>query len=435
MADDDELRRKKLVAYMEWLRSAPTRAVVDVGLGKPGGPLIDPYLPSYREGEKMPPTKAQDSTYEQLLREKLAITQGGEKPRDDPLADAMSLERFGYYGGSDPRARPGKVSPTPEAEQLHDLGLPISMTGRAQPGLKQDLPQLAPDWGAILRQLNSLAAGFPTGPADTVDLNPAQQAALARRQQAGRMQGAVADPGIFGGHPQVSGDPVLNPPAPLPGSNMLRYNPAVEGLQTLGRHRRPETDPMLKAQAQPDPSQLNLLLPELLKLPGLGPRPPLPAPRQMRPANEAQLRAAPLLQQAGDVHLFGKEDEQEKAQEIPPWAVPLWSGAGGGNFVTPWRLQNWPKPPPPGPPANEAQLQQAPLLQQAALLRMLMPGGLQGGRVPGTQDNPLLQPGEEGAVVGSRPVPGSRDRNRFFNPNEVAPYSPPGVPDNRSQET
>jgi hypothetical protein len=418
-----------------------------------------------------------------------------------------------------------------------------------------------------LRQLNSLAAGFPTGPADAVDLNPAQQAALARKQQAGRVQGAVADPGIFGGHPQPSGDMVENPPAPLPGSNMLRYNPAVEGLQSLGGHRRPEADPMLKAQTQPeledqrfwganlqrnraflnpgatapyntalppqqeaqfrawltenqvpfnpnlpvsdydmrgywsalqagdphakqevDPNDNRPHFPDYWKTPlsptfssdsqwanpevaprwegdnyqlpngqvlwddkaqrWVGPNPPwgAPAPPQQPQQPQAPLprmggvpTANSLLQQVGDVHLFEKEDEQEKAQEIPPWAVPLWSGAGGGNFVTPWRLQNWPKPPPPGPPANEAALQQAPLLQQAALLRMLLPGGLVGPGgyrpMPGTQDNPLLQPGPEGAVVGSRPIPGTRDRNSFFNQNSTAPYNPPGVPDDRAQDT
>jgi hypothetical protein len=57
--------------------------------------------------------------------------------------------------------------------------------------------------------------------------------------------------------------------------------------------------------------------------------------------------------------------------------------------------------------------------------------GNSGGGVPGTRDNNLLQPGPEGAVVGSRPIPGTHDRNSFSNPNDVAPYNPPGVEDDR----
>jgi hypothetical protein len=146
-----------------------------------------------------------------------------------------------------------------------------------------------------------------------------------------------------------------------------------------------------------------------------------------------------LLQQIGTLHGFGDMDEQEKAGNLVPSLVPYLFAPG--NTVRPGDITNPPyyRPGMYGPPANEAALQQAPLLQQAALLRMLLPGGLVGPGgykpMPGTQDNPLLQPGEEGAVVGSRPVPGSRDRNRFFNPNGLAPYNPPGVPDDRSQET
>ena len=56
-----------------------------------------------------------------------------------------------------------------------------------------------------------------------------------------------------------------------------------------------------------------------------------------------------------------------------------------------------------------------------------------GGATLGTHDNPLIQEGPEGAPVGARPVPGSRDRNRFWNDNDIAPYNPPGTPDDRKQ--
>jgi hypothetical protein len=176
----------------------------------------------------------------------------------------------------------------------------------------------------------------------------------------------------------------------------------------------------------------------------IGPNPPWSGqqPQQQPQAPLPRMGGVPtansLLQQIGDVHQI--------RPEIPPLPTvkpfePDWRGE-------PWNMEyqnparrsmQLPTGVMPMRPANEAQLQAAPLLQQAALLRMLLPGGMVGPGgykpMPGTQDNPLLQEGEEGAVVGSRPVPGSRDRNRFFNPNRPAPYNAPGVPDDRSQET
>jgi hypothetical protein len=71
----------------------------------------------------------------------------------------------------------------------------------------------------------------------------------------------------------------------------------------------------------------------------------------------------------------------------------------------------------------QQQLAQHPVVQ--ALQQLWNP-------VPGTQDNPLIQPGPGGAPVGARDVPGSADKNRFWNPDSnIAPYNPPGVPDDR----
>jgi hypothetical protein len=58
----------------------------------------------------------------------------------------------------------------------------------------------------------------------------------------------------------------------------------------------------------------------------------------------------------------------------------------------------------------------------------------------GTRDNPLIQEGPGGAPVGARDVPGSADRNRFWNadPNgegpNIAPYNAPGVQEDRTQQ-
>lgn len=54
--------------------------------------------------------------------------------------------------------------------------------------------------------------------------------------------------------------------------------------------------------------------------------------------------------------------------------------------------------------------------------------------VPGTKDNPLIQPGPGGAPVGARDVPESADKNRFWNEeSNVAPYNAPGAEDDRTQ--
>jgi hypothetical protein len=299
---------------------------------------------------------------------------------------------------------------------------------------------------------------------------------------------------------------VENPPAPLPGSNMLRYNPAIEGLQRLGRHGRPEADPMLKAQAQPELEDQRFWGANLQRNRAfLNPGAAAPYNTALPPAQEAQFRAwltenqvpfnpdLPVSDydmrgywaalQSGDPQAKQAVDPNDNRPHFPDyWKTPLsptfssdsqWANPAtaprweGDNYQLPngqilWddKAQKWLGPNPPWGPQSQApqpalprmgglpsplqgvpgvQPQTAPLLQQAALLRMLLPGGMVGPGgykpMPGTQDNPLLQPGEEGAVVGSRPVPGSRDRNRFFNPNGLAPYNAPGQPDDRSQET
>jgi hypothetical protein len=49
-----------------------------------------------------------------------------------------------------------------------------------------------------------------------------------------------------------------------------------------------------------------------------------------------------------------------------------------------------------------------------------------------TNDNPLIQPGEGNSPIGARDIPGSADKNRFWNEDSnIAPYNPPGQSDDR----
>lgn len=107
---------------------------------------------------------------------------------------------------------------------------------------------------------------------------------------------------------------------------------------------------------------------------------------------------------------------------------PLDAGKVPGGYIEPQQETRAVEPP------KAAAIASTPEPIAARPLATPAPGITVPQTVPGTQDNPLIQPGPGGAPVGARDVPGSADRNRFFNPSQIAPYNPPGVADDRIKE-